>query len=66
LDIFIDWWSPKAKATPITLFFDGVCVGAPNEGTNNGTAKPACASLAWTRGEMLRRELGPWRMLPWQ
>jgi hypothetical protein len=30
----------KAKATPLALFFDGVCVGVPNKGTGHGTAKP--------------------------
>ena len=30
----------KVKATPITLFFDWVCVGIPNKGTGHGTAKP--------------------------
>jgi hypothetical protein len=41
----------KAKATPIALFFDGVCVGIPNKGTNQGATKITRASLAWTRGK---------------
>ncbi len=49
----------NAKTTPIALLFDGVCVGIPNEGTDCGAAKTSGASLAWTRGKTLRRELGP-------
>ena len=41
----------KAKATPIALFFDGVCVGIPNKGTNQGATKTTSASLAWTHGK---------------
>ena len=48
----------KAKATPIALLFDGVCVSVPNEGTNRGTTKTAGASLAWTHSKMLRRSWG--------
>jgi hypothetical protein len=33
------FWPLKAKATPIALLFDGVCVGIPNKGTDRGTAK---------------------------
>ena len=60
------FWPLKAKATPIALFFDGVCTGTPNEGTSRGAAKPAGASLSWNQWETLHQELGPWRMLPWQ
>ena len=37
---------PKAKATPIALFFDGVCTGVSNKGTGRGTAKPDHGHLA--------------------
>jgi hypothetical protein len=43
----------KAKATPIALLFDGVCIGVPNEGSGHGTLKTARASLAWTFSKML-------------
>jgi hypothetical protein len=56
----------KAKAKPIALFFDGVCINAPKEGTDWGAAKDAGMSLAWTCSKTLCRELGPWRLLPWQ
>ncbi len=60
------FWQLKAKAKPIAWFFDGVCVSAPNEGTDHGAAKEANVSLAWTCLKTLRQELGPWRLLPWQ
>jgi len=65
LGILTNWQPPKAKAKPAALFFDGVCVGDPKEGTGCGTVKPAGTSFAWTPGETLRQELGPWWMLPW-
>ncbi len=34
------FWPLKANATPLALFFDGVCIGIPNKGTGRGTAKP--------------------------
>jgi hypothetical protein len=40
------FWPLKAKATPIAIFFDGVCVGVPNEGTGCGTAKPDHGQLS--------------------
>jgi hypothetical protein len=45
LVILIDPQPPKAKAMPIALIFDEVCVGALNEGTNRSIAKPAGTSL---------------------
>jgi hypothetical protein len=51
LGILIDWQPPKAKATPIAQFFDGVCVSAPNKGTSSHEHKPTNDR---------------WRMLPWQ
>ena len=50
----------------IALFFDGVCIGALNKGTECSAAKPADVSLAWTRGNTMSQELGPWQMLPWR
>ena len=58
LGILIDCRPLKAKATPIALFFDGVCVGTPYVGTICGAAKPAGARLAWTHEEPLQHELG--------
>jgi hypothetical protein len=55
----------KAKAKPSALFFDGVCVDAPKEGTKRWTAKDTGVSLAWNHSKTLCRELGPWRLLPW-
>ena len=49
----LKFWPLKAKAKPIDLFFDGVCVGVPNKGTDHGATKNAGASLAWTRWKML-------------
>jgi hypothetical protein len=57
---------PKAKAKPITLYFDGVCIDAPKEGTNRGAIKDTSTSLSWACSKTLRQELGPWRQLPWQ
>jgi hypothetical protein len=48
------FWPLKAKATPITLFFDGACVGAPNKGKDCSAAKDVGMSLAWTRSKTLR------------
>ncbi len=56
----------KAKATPIALLFDGVCVNIPNKGTDRGTTKTVSASLAWTHVKMLHQELGPWQIFPWK
>jgi hypothetical protein len=54
------FWPLKAKAKPVALFFDGVCVDDPKEGKDRGIAKDAGVSLSWTCSKMLRQELGPW------
>jgi hypothetical protein len=51
---------------PIALFFDGVCVSAPNEGTSSRKRGPAVGHLQWTHSKPLCLDLWPWRMLPWQ
>ena len=57
---------PKAKAMPIALFFDGVCVSAPNEGTSSHKRKPATGRLHRTHSKLLCLDLRPWGMLPWR
>ncbi len=56
----------KAKATPIALFFDGVCVGIPNEGTGRGTAKPDHGRLAWDHRRPQRHVLVAPLSYPWR
>ncbi len=56
----------KAKAMPITLIFDGVCVGIPNKGTGCGTTKPDHGQLAWDHRRQWHHVLvaplsNPWR-----
>jgi hypothetical protein len=51
---------------PIALFFDGVCVSAPNEGTSSREREPATGRLQRTHSKPLCLDLRPWRMLPWQ
>ena len=62
----IKWQPPKANATPIALFFGGVCVGAPNKGASWGEREPAAGRLQRTRKESQCLDLRPWWMLPWQ
>ncbi len=57
---------PKAKAPPISLFFDGSLFGAPNKGADNGKRKPDTVRLPWTDRKRRHHELGPWRLLPWR
>jgi hypothetical protein len=64
--IFIDWQPPKAKAMPIALFFDVVCVSAPNKGTSSCEHEPTTRRLQRTHSKPLCLDLRPWRMLPWQ
>ncbi len=57
---------PKAKATLVALFFDGVCVSAPNKGTCSHECKPASRRLRQTHSKPLCLDLRPWQMLQWQ
>jgi hypothetical protein len=66
LGIFIDRQPPKAKATPIPLYFYGVCVSTPNKGTSIRELEPATGRLQWTHSKLLCLDLRPWQMLPWQ
>jgi hypothetical protein len=60
-------WQPlKAKATPITPFFDGGCIGAPNEGTSSSKRELAAGRLEQTHREPMFLDLMPWLMLSWQ
>ena len=64
--ISIDWQPNKAYTTPIILFFDWVCVSAPNKGTNSRKRKPPAGRLQQTHRKPLCLDLRPWQMLPWQ
>ncbi len=66
LGIFIDWRPPKAKATPIALFFDGVCVSTPNKGASSHERESTTGRLQRTHSKPLCLDLRPWQMLPWQ
>jgi hypothetical protein len=57
---------PKAETPPLSLFFEGLRFGAPNEGTNNGDSATDAASLVWAHREQRRQDLGPWQMLSWR
>ena len=41
----IDWRPSKANALTFALFFDGVWVGIPNKGTDNGKSKSGIGRL---------------------
>ena len=56
----------KAKAAPIALFFDGVCVGVPNKGTGRGTAKPDHRRLAWDHRRPRHHVLWAPLTYPWR
>ncbi len=56
----------KANATPIALFFDGVCVGISNKGTGCGTAKPDHGHLAWDHRSPRRHVLWVPLTYPWR
>ncbi len=58
LRCIIKWWPPKAKAPPLSLFFDGACVGAPHKRTSHGATIPNGVRLSWTHGEPRCHELG--------
>ena len=60
------FWPLKAKAMPITLFFDGVCVGIPNKGTSRGAAKPDHRRLAWDHRRPRRHVLWAPLTYPWR
>ena len=60
------FWSLKAKATPIALFFDRVCVGVPNKGTGRGTTKPDHGRLAWDHRRSRRYVLVAPLSYPWR
>ncbi len=66
LGIFINWQPPKAKATPIALFFDGVCVSAPNKWASSREQEPTVGRLQRTHSKPLCLDLRPWQMLSWQ
>jgi hypothetical protein len=53
-------------APSISLFFRAWLFGIPNKETDCGAAKPAGVRLAWTRGEMLHRELGAHLAYSWR
>jgi hypothetical protein len=56
----------KAKTLPLSLFFEGVRFGTPNEGTNNGESATDTTSLVWAHREQQRQDLGQWCMLSWR
>ena len=56
----------KAKAMPITLFFDGVCICISNKGTGSGTAKPDHGRLAWDHRRPQRHVLWAPLTYPWR
>ena len=60
------FWPLKAKATPNTLFFDGVCVGILNRGTGHGTTKPDHGRLAWDHRRPRRHVLWAPLTYPWR
>ena len=60
------FWPLKAKATPLALFFDGVCIGVPNKGTGRGTAKPDHGLLAWDHRMLQRHVLWALLTYPWR
>ena len=60
------FWPLKAKATPITLFVDGVCVGVSNKGTGCGTAKPDHGRLAWDHRRPRHHVLWALLTCPWR
>ena len=60
--IIINPQPPKAKALPISLFFDGSLFGAPNMGTNGGESKPNAARLPLTDRNRRHQKLGPWQV----
>jgi hypothetical protein len=60
------WQPPKAWALPISLFLDGSCFGTPSKGTSLGYRESATRHLRRTYGELLRHDLEPWWVLPWQ
>ncbi len=55
-----------AKATPIALFFNGVCVSIPNKGTGRGTTKPDHRRLAWDHRRPQRHVLWAPLTYPWR
>jgi hypothetical protein len=55
---------PKAKALPLSLFFDGACIGAPHKGTSHGTTIPNGVRLAWIHGELQCHDLGALLLYP--
>jgi hypothetical protein len=60
------FWPLKAKDKPIALFFDGVCIGVPNEGTGRGTAKPDHRCLSWDLRRPRRHVLWAPLTYPWR
>ncbi len=60
------WQPPTFKATPIALFFDGLCVGASNKGARCGECKLAAGQLQRTHTALpMEREgkaAGGWAM----
>jgi hypothetical protein len=59
-------WPPKAEITSLSLIFDVLRFGTPNEGTNSNEGAPDAASLVWAHRGQWRQDVGTWRMLPWQ
>jgi hypothetical protein len=59
-------WPPKAKVTFLSLIFDVLRFGAPNEGTNSNESAPDAECLVWAHRDQRRQDLDPWRMLPWR
>ena len=60
------FWPLKAKAMPLALFFDGVCVGVPNKETGRGTAKPDHGCLAWDHRMLQCHVLWALLTYPWR
>jgi hypothetical protein len=59
-------WPPKAEVTSLSLIFNMLRFGTPNEGRNSNESAPNAAHLVWAHRDQRCQDLGPWRMLPWQ
>jgi hypothetical protein len=59
-------WPPKAQVTSLSLTFNVLHFGTPNEGTNSNESAPGAARLVRDHRDQRCQDLGPWRMLPWR